>query len=94
MNDVKAAIDERYGKWANASNSTAPVKLWRVEPEKLAIQLAVNDDGMVQLIYLIFDARHPASEPVRKKLLERFDATHPDDFARKQLLHSMTPQSR
>lgn len=43
MDDLKAAIDERYGKWALASNDTAPAKLWRVEPEKFAIQLAVTE---------------------------------------------------
>lgn len=96
INEVRAAIDARYLKWANKSNDdrTVPVKLWRIEPETVAIQLCVNDDGMVQLIYLIFDARHPLSEPVRKKFLERFDATHPSDFERKMLLDRLTPQSR
>jgi hypothetical protein len=43
--DVKAAIDERYGKWAYPKNDDAamPVRLWRVEPEKFAIQLRVAD---------------------------------------------------
>lgn len=44
MDDLKAALDERYGKWALSSNATSPVKLWRVEPEKFAIQLAVTQD--------------------------------------------------
>lgn len=42
--DIKAALDQRFGKWAKADNATLPVKLWRVEPEKFAIQLAVTDD--------------------------------------------------
>ena len=44
LENLKAAIDERYGKWALPSNITSPVKLWRVEPEKFAIQLAVTED--------------------------------------------------
>jgi hypothetical protein len=44
MDDLKATIDERYGKWAQAGNTSQPVKLWRVEPRKFAIQLAVTDD--------------------------------------------------
>jgi hypothetical protein len=45
LGDVKAAIDERYGKWAFPKNDDAamPVKLWRVESEKFAIQLSVAD---------------------------------------------------
>lgn len=43
MGDLKAAIDERCGKWALPSNATAPVKLWRVEPGKFAIQLSEVD---------------------------------------------------
>lgn len=61
IDDVQAAVDERYGKWATASFRTGAVRLWRVEPEEFAIQLAVADSGMVQLIYLIFDPKHPAS---------------------------------
>jgi len=44
VDDIKAAIDQRYGKWALADFATSPVKLWRVEPEKFAVQLAVTDD--------------------------------------------------
>src|SRR5215831_6557870 len=41
----QAAIDERYGKWAYPGNDNAalPVTLWRVEPEKFAMQLHVAD---------------------------------------------------
>jgi hypothetical protein len=93
MDEVKAAIDDRYDKWAFAAGSSEQIRLWRVESEKFVVQLCRNDDGMVQLIYLIFDVRHPLSEPVRKKLLERFDATQPSDFARKLLIDRITPQS-
>lgn len=96
IDEVEAAINARYLNWANKSNNdrTVPVKLWRIESEKFAIQLCVNDDGMVQLIYLIFDARHPLSDPVREKFMERFDATHPSAFERNMVLDRMTPQSR
>jgi len=62
MDDLQAAVDERYGKWAMASFRTGPVRLWRVEPEKFVIQLSVAASGMVQLIYLTFDPKHPASD--------------------------------
>jgi hypothetical protein len=41
---LRASIDDRFGKWALPSNATSPVKLWRVEPEKFAIQLSVTED--------------------------------------------------
>jgi hypothetical protein len=44
MEEINAALDQRYGKWAQGSNAALPVKLWRVEPEKFAIQLAVTHD--------------------------------------------------
>ena len=43
LDDVKAAIDERYGKWELAQFANSPIKLWRVESEKFAIQLHVAD---------------------------------------------------
>ena len=66
--DVKAAIDERYGKWAYPENDDAgiPVKLWRVEAERFAIQLSVADKkagkmniaevGTKQAIFIAFGA--------------------------------------
>ena len=73
--DVKAAIDERYGKWAYAKNddATMPVKLWRVESEKFAIQLSVADKkdekmnvaeaGTKEAIYIAFGGRSACSMP-------------------------------
>lgn len=48
IEEIKAAIDKHYGKWAEAKNeaATVPVKLWRVEPEKFAIQLVTVDKDM------------------------------------------------
>jgi hypothetical protein len=58
---IKAAIDERYGKWALPGLDTGPAKIWRVEPEKFVIQLGKGDNGMIQVIYLALGAKHPAS---------------------------------
>lgn len=46
--EIKAAVDQRYGRWAMRENEDAniPVKLWRVEPGKYAIQLAPIDQEM------------------------------------------------
>ncbi|MGO9087790.1 MAG: hypothetical protein ACLP6G_04280 [Terriglobales bacterium] len=62
IDDLQAAVDERYGKWAEADFRTGCVRIWRVEPEHFVIQLSVASSGMVQLIYLTFDANHPASD--------------------------------
>jgi hypothetical protein len=71
VDDVRTAVNQRYGKFAFDSNGKTPVNLWRVEPEKLAISLSTNKYGMVQLTYLTFDARHPTSEKATKRLLDR-----------------------
>jgi len=75
VEDVKAAIDEHYGKWALPLNDDAagPVKLWRVEPEKFAIQLSVADKkdekrnraeaGTKRAIYIAFGGRSACSIP-------------------------------
>jgi hypothetical protein len=53
MNEIKASIDSHFGKSTYViDNETAPVKVWRVEHERIAIQLAAEDNGMRQLIYL------------------------------------------
>jgi hypothetical protein len=49
IDQLKASIDSRYGKWALADNATSRVKLWRVESEKFAIQLAVTGSRDVSL---------------------------------------------
>jgi len=66
MDDLKAAIDTRYGKWAFATNATSPVKLWRVESERFSIQLSevtlrdakLSDDklevGTKMVVYMSF----------------------------------------
>lgn len=52
LDEIKAALDLRYSKWAQAGNSN--IKLWRVESEKFAIQLATVEDGVKQVIYIAF----------------------------------------
>jgi len=64
-------VNERYGQWAKAEFRTGPVRIWRIEPEKFVIQLAQADTGMVQLIYLSFDPKHPTSEKVLQEMLDR-----------------------
>ena len=69
IEDVKRAIDARYGKWA-VQDST---RLWRVEPEKVAIQLGVAnkkdermhiaDEGTKDVIFLAFGGKAACSAP-------------------------------
>jgi hypothetical protein len=68
IEDVQAAVDELYGKWAMADFRTGPVRLWRVEPEKFAINVSQAGSGMVQLIYLTFGAKHPMSDQTAEYL--------------------------
>jgi hypothetical protein len=57
IGDIKASIDDHYGKSTYViDNETSPVKVWRVEPEKLVIQLSVENNGMKEVIYLSADA--------------------------------------
>jgi hypothetical protein len=65
--DLRAAIDARYAKWA-ASFSNDKLRAWRVEPEHFVISLSVVSSGMVRVIYLIFDAKHPASAQAEEYL--------------------------
>ena len=70
---VKDAVDEGYGKWAVEEFANSPIKLWRVEPEKLAIQLSVADqkaqrihtadEGSKQVIYMAFGGKSACSVP-------------------------------
>lgn len=73
LSDVRAAVNEHYGTFALKSNGKTLENLWRVEPEKLAISLSTNEYGMVQLIYLTFDAKHPTSEKATQRFLERWE---------------------
>ena len=64
VGDIKASIDGHYGKSTYViDNETSPVKVWRVEPEKIAIQLAVEDDGKKQVIYLSANAWRKPTAP-------------------------------
>jgi len=69
IDDLQAAVDERYGQWAVADFRTGPVRIWRVEPpQKFVIQLAVADSGMIQLIYIAYGAKHPMSDQAAEYL--------------------------
>ena len=73
LDDIKAAIDERYKKWALPRFENSPLKLWRVEPERFAIQLSVNskkdekrkiaEAGTKQAIYIAFGGRSACDNP-------------------------------
>jgi hypothetical protein len=71
IGDVQAAIDERYRQWAMVDFRTGPLRLWRIEPERFVIQLSQTDTGMVRLIYLTFDPKHPTSDKALGKILDR-----------------------
>ena len=67
VDDIRAAIDQRYGKWAVQQFRNSPLKMWRIEPEKFAIQLHVADKqdekrgiaeaGTREAIYVAFGGR-------------------------------------
>jgi len=67
LDDLNAAIDDQYGKWKVSGFEKPQHRLWRVEPEKFAIQLAVLDKkaetrglgeaGTSQVILLAFGGR-------------------------------------
>jgi hypothetical protein len=75
LDDVKAAIDRFYSKWAFPENgdATTPIKLWRVQPEKFAIRLSSadkNDEkkniaeaGTKLVIYIAFGGRLACKTP-------------------------------
>ncbi len=67
VDDLRAVVNDRYEKWSVPGFEKSQLKLWRVEPEKFAIQLSVldkNDEkkhvgeaGTKRLIYLAFGGR-------------------------------------
>jgi len=73
IEDITAAIDEQYGKWAISEPEKLPLKLWRVEPEKFAIQLStaskqdekrkIADAGTKQVLYIAFGGRSACNAP-------------------------------
>jgi hypothetical protein len=73
VDEIKSAINERYAKWANPEFTNSPLKLWRVEPEKFAIQLTVAgkedekknvaETGTKQAIYIAFGGRSTCNIP-------------------------------
>ena len=65
---IKAAINERYGKWEQTDLARPTISIWRVEPERFAIQLTTigksrketaitGGEEMRQVIYLSIPAK-------------------------------------
>ncbi len=73
LEDLRAAIDERYGKWAVPELVNSPLRVWRVEPEKFAIQLStasrkdekqnIAKEGSKLLIYIAFGGSSACNIP-------------------------------
>lgn len=73
LGDIRAAIDEHYGKWAVPELANSPLRIWRVEPEKFAIQLSIAtkkderrniaEAGTKQAIYIAFGGRSACDVP-------------------------------
>jgi hypothetical protein len=73
LDDIKAAIDKRYGKWAVPEFANSQLKLWRVEPEKFAITLSTADKkdekrniaeaGTKQALYIAFGGKSACDIP-------------------------------
>lgn len=73
IDEIKSAIDGRYGKWATPESVDTPLKLWRVEPEKFAIHLStagrederknLAEAGTKQVIYIAFGGRSACNVP-------------------------------
>jgi len=73
MDDLKGAIDERFGKWAVAGFTTGSLMLWRVESESFAIHLSATDKktakleqqevGTKTVIYIAFQPPQKCSFP-------------------------------
>ena len=74
IDEIKASLDVRYGRWFMTGLERPTIKLWRVEPEKFAINLSTiekspkrkcmremgGEKGMKLVIYLAFIPRAPS----------------------------------
>jgi hypothetical protein len=73
FDEIMAAIDERYGKWTVQEFAKSQLKLWRVAPEKFAIELSVvskkdekrniAEAGSTRAIYIAFGGRTACNIP-------------------------------
>ena len=73
LEDIQAAVNERYGKWAVTELTKTQLRVWRVEPEKFAIQLAafskkdekrnLGEAGTKEAIYIAFGGRSACDIP-------------------------------
>lgn len=70
---IKAAIDEHYKKWFLPEFADSTIKLWRVTPEKFAIELSVvskkdekrklAEAGSTLATYIAFEGRTACNIP-------------------------------
>ena len=73
LDDIKTAINVRYGRWVLPESANSPIKLWRVESERFAIQLVALDKkderrniglaGSKQAIYIAFGGSSACDNP-------------------------------
>jgi hypothetical protein len=54
IDDVRAAVQQRYGKWALQVNGKPLRDIWRVETEKFVVSVQTDNDGNARVIYLAF----------------------------------------
>jgi hypothetical protein len=52
IQELRSAIDSLYAKWKIESLQNATAGIWRVDSEKLVVQLADRGDGTKTVIYL------------------------------------------
>jgi hypothetical protein len=76
VQDVEVAIDGHYLASKNTDFEKSPLRLWRVESEKFAIQLSADDKkdvkrnisaeaGTKRIIYIAFGGRSACNNPLR-----------------------------
>jgi hypothetical protein len=76
MDEIKAALDQRYGKWALATSNPDPhLRLWRVEPEKFAISLFDDDDGTTTLHYVAFRENAQAYQDMINAMIQDYNGS-------------------
>jgi hypothetical protein len=63
LEDIRTSINKRYGDWVFPKDHTGPAVLWRVEPEKVAVQLVEERHGTKEVIYLSAGAWLPKHGP-------------------------------
>jgi hypothetical protein len=68
--DVRAEVNRRYGQF-ESKYSSADLGLWRVEPEKFAIQAAVGEEDSVRLTFIHFLTEKERSKWILRGITEK-----------------------